>query len=438
MDLRLDVLREGVKAEAGDGPPLLRSCSFAPGPPVEVGRARSSASSVDAEHMLLLDDERVSRQHCTITYGPPPAGQPGPTGWWLIDAGSRSGTTVNERACSGEPVLLRAGDLLRAGRSKLRVELGSGDAIGLTCPGCLQTALAAAGPGLRHGRRWVCQDCLLGRGAHQQTIGEWVEVAELGAGSNGKVLLAAGKGGERLAALKLTVRDPFGDVQAEGEALARFRREVRILRELDHPHVVRVYSAGTTEDGYWVALELLEEDLHQVVKREGPLPLARVPELGRALLLGLAHLHALGVLHRDVKPSNVLLDAAGVVRLGDFGLCTGTGDTKLTATSMAMGTLYYTAPEQVEDAHLVDVRADLYGWGATLYHALTGTPPYGWARSFPDVLRAMLHEDLPPVGRVRPDTPAWLADLVMSALEKDPARRLASAREGLDVVAREA
>ena len=423
MELRLEVLREGVKQGGAHEPAPPRSWTYAPGTVVDVGRAD--------ERTLTLEDERVSRHHCTACWGPPPGGAPGPTGWWLIDAGSRSGTTVNDVPFAGEAILLRAGDLIRIGRSKLRVELGSAEAWGMDCAGCRRPAAQAPGPGLRHGRRWVCQECLLGRSDGQRRVGEWVEVGELGAGSNGKVLLAAGKEGERLAALKLTVRDPFGDVQAEGEALARFRREVRILRELNHPYVVRVYSAGTTEDGYWVALELLEEDLLQLVRREGPLSLARARQVGEALLHGLSHLHARGVLHRDVKPSNVLLDAAGLPRLGDFGLCTGMGDTKLTATSMAMGTLYYTAPEQVEDAHQVDVRADLYGWGATLYHALAGTPPYGWARSFPDVVRALIQEELPALRAVRPDVPGPLSALVMRALCKDPAGRFSSAAEAL-------
>ena len=413
MQLRLEVIRDGETSTS-------RTHLFPPGgEPVVIGRS--------AERAVPLEDDHVSRKHCSIAHGPPPAGVEGPPGWWLVDLGSRSGTTLNENEVD-RPILLRAGDLLRLGRSKLRVELGPFDPAGRTCPGCARSASEAPGPGIHHGRRWVCQACLLGEG-RERTAGEYLTVADLGSGSNGKVVLAAGKQGERLVALKLTQRDPFGDEEAEREALARFRREVRILRTVDHPHVVRVYAAGTTHDGYWVALELLETDLLELVRREGPLPLPRALEVGEALLLGLAHVHARGIMHRDVKPSNVLLDAGGAARLGDFGLCTGTGDTQLTGTRTALGTLYYTAPEQVEDAHRVDPRADVYGWGATMYHALAGIPPYSWARSFPDVVRALLQEALPPLGSVRPDLPRGVDELVMRALEKDPARRFASAME---------
>ena len=414
-ELRLELL-------AVAGQPARATRTFAPHVgKVVLGRGRKSDVTV------TLQDELVSRHHAQLEWR---QGSAEPGGWWLSDLLSRGGLRLNGRDHL-EPAPVRAGDLLELGRSRVLVELGPGEPGDLICAGCARSEQRGAPtPGLRHGRRWVCEACLTGaeRRAPRE-CGGYREVAEIGAGAYGRVLLVTGGG--RLAALKLSQRDPFGDPDEQLETEARFKREVQVLRAIDHPAVVRVYAAGTSNEGYWVALELMDDDLFRVVRRSGPVGAERAAQVGAELLSALSHLHARAVLHRDVKPNNVLVAVDGAIRLGDFGLCTSAGATKLTATRIGMGTLHYTPPEQLEDAHGVDARADVYGWGATLYYLLLGLPPYWWAKEYVSVVRAMLQEDCPSPHEIDARIPLGLSTVVARALARDPAQRFASADEAL-------
>ena len=422
MDLRLELLSVG-------GRRVRAARALAPGSRAVLGRDGVPDVTVS------LADEEVCRRHCLLESRLVRRGHGAEVGseWWLRDLGSRSGVLLNDVPVS-DPVRVRAGDLLRLGRSKLLVELGTAleNAI---CRGCLRRA-GAPGPGLSHGRRWVCEACLGGERRSVRRLGGWVEVAERGQGSYGRVVLAAAEGGERLAALKIADLDPFGDTEIERENEARFRRETRTLRDLDHPSIVRVYDAGSEDDTRWVALELMETDLLRVVRTHGHLKPRQVASIGAELLEGLAHVHARGVLHRDLKPENVFLGVDGAVRLGDFGLCSAPGATRITATRLGMGTLHYASPEQLEDAHAVDPRTDLYGWGATLYYLLTARSPFWWAKGYPEVLAAVLQEETPRADRLDPEIPFGLAVVVERAMAREPERRFADAREALEALAR--
>src|SRR5262249_33677503 len=151
---------------------------------------------------------------------------------------------------------------------------------------------------------------------------------------------------------------------------------------LEHPNLVRYTDAGEVEGKLFLVMELLDgEDLAKLVKARGPLPVAEACALVRQAALGLQHAHEQGLVHRDVKPSNLLLTTAGVVKVLDLGLArlcaAGPAGEALTSATQLMGTPDYMAPEQLLDSHAVDARTDLYSLGCTLYHLLAGDPPFG-------------------------------------------------------------
>ena len=251
-------------------------------------------------------------------------------------------------------------------------------------------------------------------------IGPWELGEELGRGAMGVVFRARHGGTGREAALKLLLGALDVDEQR------RFQREVHMLAGLDHPGVVRLLDHGVDERGRpWLAMELVSGgSLESRVTRGGPLPPGEVLALGRALAGALAHAHGRDLVHRDVKPGNVLLDPAGRPRLADFGLGRRTAPdvSRLTATGTVVGTPLYMAPEQARDAR-VGPAADVYGLGATLYFALTGRPPFLGPNALA-IVRQALQEPPPPLPpQARHPV---LEPLLLACLDKDPGARPAA------------
>jgi serine/threonine-protein kinase len=201
---------------------------------------------------------------------------------------------------------------------------------------------------------------------------------------------------------------------------ARFKREARLAARLAHPNVVRIYDVGEDDDGRpFIAMEYVEgETLAELLARRGPLPANEVTELGVQVCRALAAAHEAGLIHRDVKPQNLLLRNDGVLKLGDFGVAFGLEGTRLTVAGTVLGTAAYLAPEQARGEE-VTAAADIYGAGAVLYELLTGRPPRN------PVTLAELSDTaaIPPPQ----DAPAELAGIVMRCLADDPADRPASA-----------
>ncbi|MCO5167088.1 MAG: serine/threonine protein kinase [Planctomycetes bacterium] len=220
---------------------------------------------------------------------------------------------------------------------------------------------------------------------------------------------------------------------ADAELRLRFRREAEAMARVDgHPHVVRVHAAGEGPDGCWIVMDLAEGGDLAGRLRRGPLPPDEALALGRALARALAHVHAHGVLHRDLKPANVLFDAAGAPRLVDFGLATVAGAERLTRTGAVLGTPVYMAPEQAL-GRPSDERADVYGLGAVLYHALTGRPPVPQG-ALVAVLADVVERRPTPPSAVAPATAPALAAAVMRALAKAPEERFPSAAAFADAL----
>jgi serine/threonine-protein kinase len=254
----------------------------------------------------------------------------------------------------------------------------------------------------------------------------------IGSGGMGEVYLAEHVLLRRPCAVKLIRPERAGDPKN----LLRFGREVRATATLTGWHTVEIYDYGHAEDGtFYYAMEYLPgPNLEQLVGRGGPLPPARAVHLLRQVCRALSEAHAIGLIHRDVKPSNVIACRRGgmddVAKLLDFGLVQaqglGEGTNRLTQEGSVAGTPAYMSPEQAGGADGVDARSDVYSLGAVAYFLLTGRPPFV-RKTGVQVLAAHLHEPPPPPRTLRAELPPDLEAVVLRCLEKDPAQRFPDA-----------
>jgi hypothetical protein len=251
----------------------------------------------------------------------------------------------------------------------------------------------------------------------------------LGRGGMGLVLLAEDTALQRRVALKV-IRP---DIASQPGAAARFLREARAAAALRHDHVITIYQVGTADGPTgsvpFLAMELLEGASLETALAQRPPALAEAVRIGREVAEGLAVAHASGLIHRDVKPANIWLEApGGRVKLLDFGLVrTAHLDTPLTAQGVVMGTPDYMAPEQAAQRK-VDARADLFSLGCVLYRLCTGRLPFPGS-DLMAVLTALASQEPVPVSQINPAVPPALADLIHRLLAKAPADRPPSARQ---------
>lgn len=215
----------------------------------------------------------------------------------------------------------------------------------------------------------------------------------------------------------------------EPDILERFRREAVAAARLSHPNVVRVFDTGIDEGVCFIVMELFEgTTLHERIREDGPLPPAEAVRVVRGVLQGLAHAHREGVIHRDVKPANVLLDRSGMVKVTDFGIAKAAfATTDLTTTGDLLGTARYLAPEQVAGG-TIDHRADLYASGIVLYEALTGRAPFEGESHIATATMRLAGEPSPP-GTLRPGISRGLDAATMRALAREPDQRFQTAEE---------
>lgn len=239
----------------------------------------------------------------------------------------------------------------------------------------------------------------------------------LGEGATGLVYSATDDEGRRVAVKLLRA-----ERAAETASHARFVREARAVHEADSRHLAPILELGEAGGLTYLAMPYYEGgSLAQRIAAQGRLGIEETVELAAQLGRGLDELHRRGVLHRDVKPSNVLLDTAGVAALSDFGLARGSDWTRLTAEGQILGTPHYLAPELIEGLEAT-AASDVYALGCVLYECLTGEPPFA-GRGIAAVGFAHLAEPSPDPRERRREISAGLADAVLSALEKDPRAR---------------
>ncbi|HVA42123.1 MAG TPA: protein kinase [Acidimicrobiales bacterium] len=207
----------------------------------------------------------------------------------------------------------------------------------------------------------------------------------------------------------------------------RFESEARTSARLSHPNVVNVFDAGSDDELVYMVMERLPGETLDDELAAGPMAVDRVVSVGAQVLDALAAAHAAGVIHRDIKPGNVLTCPDGVVKVADFGIATVLGAASVTATGLIIGTPTYLAPERA-DGQMASDRSDVYSVGAVLYTCLTGRRPFE-ADSAVALMAVMQTRDPTPIGELRPEVPAALAAVVARAMAKDPARRFGSAAE---------
>jgi serine/threonine protein kinase len=255
-------------------------------------------------------------------------------------------------------------------------------------------------------------------------LGSYLILDQIGTGGMGQVYLAEHINMRRLVALKVLPPYSFDDAVAR----ERFFREARAAGTLDHPNIVRVFDLCQEGKLLFLVMEYVEGvSLQTVVSRFGPIPVDAACHYIRQVAFGLQHAHELGFVHRDVKPANLLIDNIGMVKILDLGLVRseadrGSGLTRQLDNKSILGTADYVAPEQAVDSSQVDIRADIYSLGATLYFILAGRPLFPEGRTAQKLVWQQIKEPVP-IDRLRPEVPPDLAEIVHRMLQKKPIDR---------------
>jgi serine/threonine-protein kinase len=260
-----------------------------------------------------------------------------------------------------------------------------------------------------------------------ERLGPYRIVGKLGHGGMGTVYDAVHAETGQPAAVKLL----SASLAREEGFRSRFEAEIETLRKLNHPHIVRLYGFGEQDGHLFYAMERVDgNSLEEELRRGRRFDWREVSRIGIEVCRALRHAHDRGVIHRDIKPGNVLLTADGHSKLSDFGIARLFGNTRLTGAGNVLGTAEYMAPEQAE-GRVVDARGDLYSLGALMYALLARRPVFR-AKSLLEMLQKQRFEQPVPVRKYAPDTPAELEHIIGELLEKDPSRRVANA----DILAR--
>ena len=257
----------------------------------------------------------------------------------------------------------------------------------------------------------------------QAFTGRYDVEREIGKGGNARIFLARDPTGQAVA-LKILHPELLVSVAAD-----RFLREIQIASRLDNPHIAKILDSGEREWLVYYVMSYVEgATLRERMDTTRLLPLAETLRIACDVLEALDHAHGHGIIHRDVKPANIVLSSAGAVLL-DFGIARAviaSGSDQLTRSGIAVGTSTYMSPEQITALADIDHRSDLYSVGCVLFECLAGEPPYAH-RNEAVVLQFHLTQPVPDVRKLRPDTPTELATTITKALAKNRDQRWNSA-----------
>jgi formylglycine-generating enzyme required for sulfatase activity/tRNA A-37 threonylcarbamoyl transferase component Bud32 len=281
------------------------------------------------------------------------------------------------------------------------------------------------------GRNWLtpyqANQLLAGRG-EELLLGSYRILERLGEGGMGQVYKAHHVSMDRTIALKMIPKERVTDPTAVG----RFQREVRAIAKLSHPNIVIAFEVNQAGQTLFLAMEYVDGiDLARLVQQSGPLSISRACEYIRQAAMGLQHAHERGLVHRDIKPGNLMVTRPGadqrpVIKILDFGLARFESESanaaRLTQMGKVVGTVDYIAPEQAQDPRRADIRADIYSLGCTLFYLLTGKPPFP-GKDVVEKIGARVLGDAPSVRQSRPEVPPALEQVLAKMMARDPANR---------------
>jgi pSer/pThr/pTyr-binding forkhead associated (FHA) protein/predicted Ser/Thr protein kinase len=421
----LEVTADEPAASAAAADELVITAGAASGRRLAIGDELVIGRAVDGEGRLA-EDRELSRRHARIA-------RDAQRRLTIEDLGSANGTLVNGRAVSGQQVL-EPGDTVRLGSTTL--ELPGGKPVPPAAPPQPEPRAAppprpapaprapappappAPAPAPAAAPAVVANE--LRRGA--VFAGCRVE-EKIGHGDMGVVYSAEELALQRQVALKLILPEH----SAEERFRERFRRESMTAAAIDHPNVIPILDAGDEEGVLYITMRLVEgTDLRELIAEEGALDPQRATRITRQVAAALDAAHARGLLHRDVKPPNVLLGRDEHVYLSDFGLAKRTESVGgMTRQGSIVARAQYVAPEQILNEP-VDARADIYALGCLLFESLTGEPPFARWKEGPEAL-AHLNAPVPSILQHRPDLPAGFEEVIRTAMAKDPGERYTSA-----------
>jgi serine/threonine protein kinase len=256
-------------------------------------------------------------------------------------------------------------------------------------------------------------------------VGRYKILGELGRGAMGVVYKAEDPSLDRVVALKTILLSD--DAEGRKDYHKRFFLEAKAAGKLTHPHIVTTYDFGEEEDLAYLAMELLEGDDLRTRMKEGPLAIADAVDIAQQVADGLGFAHERGVVHRDIKPGNIMLLPRGQAKIMDFGIARQRSDDFKTSTGIVMGTPRFMSPEQVA-GDPVDQRSDIFSLGVVLYEMLTGTALFA-GEDTPQIAHNVTSVEHVPPSRLNPEVPSMLDFAVARALKKDPAVRYQDAYE---------
>jgi eukaryotic-like serine/threonine-protein kinase len=381
--------------------------------------------------LCLPEDRLLSREHFLIEFRPPLCD--------LLDLGSTNGTKVN--GLRVERARLRDGDVIAAGDTSIALgikEKSVTDLRSLRCAGCGDLAPSELSSG-EYYCNWLCGKCDRQRQQFPRTHPDYLTEKVLGNGGMGEVYLARQLSNNRPVAIKMMV--PTG--AASEKAKEYFRREMVVLKDLlmpggqCHPNIVAFYDIFEVDSQFQLIMEYVpgKNALEWVTDLHAPLPIASAARIGCHLLSALAYAHAKGYVHRDVKPSNILVSgpvARPKVKLSDFGLAKSFRENaefvKLTRLGDVGGSIGFISPDHIREFRDLKEPADIYSAGATLYYLLTLRYPFlNFDPYKTDAYNMILENPAIPLRALRPDAPELLERILARSLEKERKDRWKSA-----------